>query len=45
MLPEPLPLNVVFLGWDGYQTSLLHAVAPLTAEQLAFRLSAWKAFA
>ncbi len=24
-------------GWNGYQTSLLHAVAPLTKEQLAWR--------
>ena len=24
-------------GWQGYQTSLLHAVAPLTPEQLAWR--------
>ncbi|HEX4808397.1 MAG TPA: DinB family protein [Bryobacteraceae bacterium] len=24
-------------GWDGYQTSLLHAVTPLTSEQLSWR--------
>jgi uncharacterized damage-inducible protein DinB len=24
-------------GWDGYQTSLLHAVTPLTGEQLSWR--------
>lgn len=24
-------------GWGGYQTSLLHAVEPLTAEHLAWR--------
>ncbi len=27
----------VYRGWDGYQTSLVRAVAPLSAEQLAFR--------
>lgn len=27
----------VFEGWDGYQTSLLHAVMPLTSEQLSWR--------
>ncbi len=37
MSHDPTPLNLVFLGWDGYQTSLVHAVAPLKAEQLAFR--------
>jgi len=30
-------LAQVFEGWDGYQTSLLHAVQPLTAEQLSWR--------
>src|ERR1700730_16402654 len=24
-------------GWDGYQTSLLHAATPLTSEQLSWR--------
>ena len=24
-------------GWNGYQTSLLHAVSPLTKEQLAWQ--------
>jgi hypothetical protein len=27
----------VYRGWEGYQASLVHAVAPLTDEQLAFR--------
>jgi hypothetical protein len=27
----------VLEGWDGYQTSLLHAAAPLTNEQLCWR--------
>jgi hypothetical protein len=27
----------VLEGWDGYQTSLLHAVSPLTARQLLWR--------
>lgn len=30
-------LGDVFDGWYGYQTSLLHAVEPLTAEHLAWR--------
>ena len=32
-----LPLAQVFEGWEGYQTSLLHAVEPLTPQQLAWR--------
>lgn len=35
-----IPLKSVFEGWDGYQVSLSHAVAPLTRDQLAFRPSA-----
>jgi uncharacterized damage-inducible protein DinB len=27
----------VYDGWDGYQTSLVHAIAPLRSEQLAWR--------
>jgi len=27
----------IFEGWDGYQTSLVHAVTPLTSEQLSSR--------
>lgn len=27
----------VYEGWDGYQTSLLHAITPLTPEQLTWR--------
>jgi len=30
-------LATVYDGWNGYQTSLVHAIEPLTAEQLAFR--------
>lgn len=30
-------LAQIFEGWGGYQTSLLHAVAPLTSEQLSWR--------
>ena len=30
-------LAQIFDGWDGYQTSLLHAVSPLSPEQLALR--------
>jgi len=32
-----IPLSTIFDGWDGYQTSLRHAVEPLTAGQLAYR--------
>lgn len=30
-------LAEIFDGWNGYQISLLHAVSPLTAEQLSWR--------
>jgi uncharacterized damage-inducible protein DinB len=30
-------LMTVLEGWNGYQTSLVHAIAPLTAEQLRWR--------
>jgi hypothetical protein len=30
-------LAQLFEGWNGYQTSLLHAVTDLTTEQLAWR--------
>jgi uncharacterized damage-inducible protein DinB len=30
-------LGAVFDGWYGYETSLLHAIEPLRAEQLAWR--------
>jgi hypothetical protein len=30
-------LTSVYRGWDGYQTSLVKAIAPLSSEQLAFR--------
>ncbi|MBS1802956.1 MAG: hypothetical protein JST28_06285 [Acidobacteria bacterium] len=30
-------LSQVFDGWDGYQTSLMRAVTPLTPDQLAFK--------
>ncbi|HEX6386453.1 MAG TPA: DinB family protein [Anaerolineae bacterium] len=32
-------LASVYEGWDGYQTSLLQAIRPLTGEQLAWRPS------
>jgi uncharacterized damage-inducible protein DinB len=34
---ELIKLVRIFDGWDGYQTSLLHATAPLTKEQLSWR--------
>ena len=30
-------LAQILEGWDGYQTSLLHAITPLTREQLSWR--------
>lgn len=33
-------LSKVYDGWDGYQTSLVHAIAPLSREQLAWRPAA-----
>lgn len=30
-------LGAVFDGWNGYQTSILHAIEPLTPEQLNWR--------
>jgi len=30
-------LAQVFDGWNGYQTSLVHAIAPLTTDQLSWR--------
>ena len=30
-------LGAIFEGWNGYQTSILHAIEPLTAEQLLWR--------
>jgi uncharacterized damage-inducible protein DinB len=30
-------LGQVLEGWDGYQTSLLHAVSPMTSKQLSWR--------
>ncbi|HEY2472872.1 MAG TPA: DinB family protein [Terracidiphilus sp.] len=30
-------LGSIFEGWNGYQTSILHAIEPLTTEQLLWR--------
>lgn len=32
-----VPLLVIFEGWNGYQESIVNAVKPLTANQLAWR--------
>jgi uncharacterized damage-inducible protein DinB len=32
-----IPIATVFDGWNGYNTSLVHAITPLTPEQLAWR--------
>jgi len=30
-------LMTIYKGWDGYQVSLVRAIAPLSREQLAYR--------
>ncbi len=32
-----IPLSRIYDGWDGYQTSIVHAIQPLSSEQLAWR--------
>lgn len=39
MTPNDLSLATIFDGWGGHQTSLVNAVAPLTAAQLTWRLA------
>lgn len=37
-MPEEIQsLLTIFKGWDGYQVSLVQAIAPLSREQLAYR--------
>lgn len=37
-MPSAMPLLAeLFSGWDGHQTSLVNAIAPLTADQLLWR--------
>lgn len=40
MTPDNASLADVYDGWAGHQTSLVHAVAPLTPEQLRWRPAA-----
>jgi uncharacterized damage-inducible protein DinB len=37
MSQDAISLAAIFDGWDGYHTSILHALEPLTPEQLAWR--------
>ena len=37
MSDTSISLKQILEGWDGYQASLVHAIAPLTREQLAWR--------
>ncbi len=37
MIEREIPLAKIFEGWDGYQTSIVHAIQPLTSEQLTWR--------
>jgi hypothetical protein len=37
MTGDPQSLGTVFEGWDGYQLSLVRAVAPRTPEELRWR--------
>ena len=37
-MPEEMhSLLTIFQGWDGYQISLVRAIAPLSREQLLYR--------
>lgn len=40
MSESKIHLSSIFDGWEGYNTSLLHAIQPLTDEQLAWRPAA-----
>ena len=35
MTEGSIALSEIFAGWDGYQSSLVHAIQPLTTKQLA----------
>jgi uncharacterized damage-inducible protein DinB len=37
MTEHSFPLASVYKGWDGYQQHLVHALTPLSTEQLALR--------
>jgi len=37
MSETSISLSKIFDGWDGYQTSILHAIQPLTHDQLIWR--------
>ena len=37
MTMTPASLAVLWDGWDGYQTSIMHAIEPLTQDQLVWR--------
>ncbi len=37
MPDKPAALAKIFDGWDGYQTSLLHAIQPLSKDQMDWR--------
>ena len=37
MTETSIALSKIFDGWDGYNLSILHAIQPLTQEQLAWR--------
>jgi uncharacterized damage-inducible protein DinB len=40
MSSEPQLLKTIFDGWDTYHTSIVHAVEPLSTEQLLYRPAA-----
>lgn len=39
MVTDAQSLMNIYRGWDGYQISLVRAIAPLSREQLAYRLT------
>lgn len=43
MTADAPSLMTIYSGWDGYQTSLVRAITPLSPEQLAYRpLPEWR---
>ncbi len=40
MPDDSIKLSKIYDGWEGYQTSLVHAIQPVTQEQLAWRPAA-----
>jgi hypothetical protein len=37
MTENSIALSTIFDGWDGYQTSIVHSIQPLSRQQLIWR--------